>query len=391
MRFAKHTALLVAILMLGSCFCGTAALAASELPELIPGRGLEVMDSADLGSLLIGLDASPADGPTPMDVMMCFDVPGWWSLYVENNSGENISISEEPAATGDRLVFVAPDESVETVTVVVRGDVLGSGRLNIAQLTTMARALTGQSALTGVYSLAGDFNGNDSIDIADLTAEAKLLTSGGVPALPEGYPAMSQVAEAAYLLNPREGGDIYVEDGTVQGPLASAVLYALVDLHAKWSDPDAPATGLLGDPEAFNPLLLNILESCSMEPVEDDLFEYRFDANSIVALLNALFGFDVREELRRSVEEMEGDVFWEDDYIELSSSPVGGSVVSYAGIGAYPNAMDTYEFESRLVYGTDEDGDEMIASMWFTTRIIPDVEAPYGFLVENCHFAAAAG
>ena len=42
MRFAKRTALLVAVLMFASCIFGTAALAASELPELIPGRGLEI-------------------------------------------------------------------------------------------------------------------------------------------------------------------------------------------------------------------------------------------------------------------------------------------------------------------------------------------------------------
>lgn len=390
MRTAKRAALLLAAMMLLSCLLGSAGLAAAALPDVIPGRGLYVEENEEIGPVLAGLQAVPTDGPTPMDVIMCFDIPGDWTCVVEDPEGEDISIREEPVATGDAVVFSDGADFTEALTVVVRGDVLGNGRLNIGQLTAMAQVLTGQRTLTGPYALAGDLNGSGAIDIGDLTSEARLLQSNGRPAPPEGYPRICDVAQAAYLLNPREGGDIYVADGHVVGPLASAVLYALIDLHAKWDDPDAPTEGLLGYPDGFNSLLLDVLSTCRVEPIDSDVFEYRFEADRIVALLNALFGFDVTEDLRASVEIMEGDVFWRDGYIELSGVGVGGSVVTYSGIGMYPSPTDTYEFESRITYYSDGE-DEMVASMWFTARILPEADAPFGFLMESCRFSSAAG
>lgn len=378
--------------MLLSCLCSSAALAAPNAtrPDLIPGRGLYIVETDAVGPVLAGLQATADGGPVPMEVIMCFDVPGYWTCVVENPDGEDISVAEEPIATGDRILLTDPEKQTETVTVVVRGDVLGTGELNIAQLTALARDLTGQGKLDGPYALAADLNGSGSPDIADLTLEARLLQTGGIPEVPADYPALTEVAQAAYFLNPRDGGDIYTADDHVRGPLAETVLYSLIDLRAKWQNPEAPTEGLLGDPDNFNPLLLDVLTSCEMEPIDSGRFEYRFDANRILTLLEALFGFDVSEDLREGIEKMEGDVFWEDDYIELSGEGIAGSVVNYIGLGAYPSPTDTYEFESRLTYYFDEE-EEMTASMWYTIRIIPDGEAPFGFLVESCRFADAAG
>ena len=66
------------------------------------------------------------------------------------------------------------DIPVREAAIVVTGDVLGTGVLNIAQLTRMAKALNGSDPLTGVYEKAGCFNGS-SIMIADLVAMARLL------------------------------------------------------------------------------------------------------------------------------------------------------------------------------------------------------------------------
>ena len=52
--------------------------------------------------------------------------------------------------------------------IVNKGDVTGSGRLDITQLVRMAEALTNRRALTGVYELAGDISGNGEVDILDL-------------------------------------------------------------------------------------------------------------------------------------------------------------------------------------------------------------------------------
>ncbi|MBD5559717.1 MAG: hypothetical protein HDQ87_05075 [Clostridia bacterium] len=388
----RFVTVLLASLMLLTCLAAP-ALATEDLPVLIPGRGLGITENDTLGPLLTGLQARTSDNPTPMDVIMCFYVPGYWSLIVEAPDGEDISISEAPVATGDRLIFTDTENMTETTTIIVRGDVLGTGVLAINQLVAIAGVISGQNELTGPYALAADLNSSGAPDIADLVMEANLIGTGGISPLPAGYPDLSSVAQAAYLLNPRDGGEIDVQDGTVTGPLASTVLYALIDLHAKWQnqDPESPAEGLLGRPDEFNPLLLDVLTTCSMEPVEDGRFEYRFDAVALVRLLNALFGLDVENTLRQSVEEMEGDVFWQDDYIELSGIPVGGSTVRYIGIGSYPNPANTYEFESHLVYDVDEDGEELVASMWFTAQIRPQEDAAFGFHLENCRFAAAAG
>lgn len=394
MQFAKRTALLLAAVMLTACLAGPAVLASEEnpRPDLIPGRGLLVEENEDLGPLLVGLQAKTADNPVPMDVIMCFDVPGDWTCVVQDKAGEDISISEAPIATGDQVVFTDPDQIPETLTVVVRGDVLGNGTMSIVQLTAMARSLTGQNPLTGPYALAGDLNGSGSPDIADLTLEAWLLQTGGADDLsPVGYPSMVSVAEAAYLLNPRDGaGPVYIEDGKVHGPLAETVLHSLIDLHAKLTDPEAPRTGLLGDPEHFHPLLLDVLTTCRVEPVDSGTVEYRFDAPSILTLLEALFGVDCSAELRRGVEQMEGDAFWQDDYIELSGTPVGESVVTYTGIGQYPSPTDAYEFRS-IVTLDGEDGEEYEATMTYTIRILPDEISQFGFLVESCEMTGAAG
>lgn len=62
--------------------------------------------------------------------------------------------------------------------VVICGDVSGSGRVDIAQLSTLARHLTGSRVLEGARLLAGDINGNGHIDIADLSKMAEMLVRG---------------------------------------------------------------------------------------------------------------------------------------------------------------------------------------------------------------------
>lgn len=62
---------------------------------------------------------------------------------------------------------------------IIQGDVLGTGRLSIAQLVRLAKAVTGAEPLEGVYAQAGDINENGSPDIADLATLASWLTGSG--------------------------------------------------------------------------------------------------------------------------------------------------------------------------------------------------------------------
>ncbi|MBD5559617.1 MAG: hypothetical protein HDQ87_04555 [Clostridia bacterium] len=82
-----------------------------------------------------------------------------------------------PIATGQHVSVALRDDprAVNLMQVIIRGDVTGSGRLNIAQLVRLAGALNGTRPLDGLYALAGDVNGSGSLNIADLTQLASWL------------------------------------------------------------------------------------------------------------------------------------------------------------------------------------------------------------------------
>lgn len=81
---------------------------------------------------------------------------------------------QTPAATGLAALWTSEGKTA-SAALVVGGDVLGSGVLNIAQLVRMAQALNGTRPLSGVFLAAADFNGG-GLEITDLVHEAELLT-----------------------------------------------------------------------------------------------------------------------------------------------------------------------------------------------------------------------
>lgn len=86
--------------------------------------------------------------------------------------------SGDIVCTGDCMRLVSsenPADLYDEAVIVVQGDVLGSGKMSIAQLVAICRAVTGAHPLRGAYLLAGDFNSNGSIDIADVMKAALLL------------------------------------------------------------------------------------------------------------------------------------------------------------------------------------------------------------------------
>lgn len=94
---------------------------------------------------------------------------GW--ISTKHDSQEPVA-DDAPVATG--MVVHAGQE---TRTLVLRGDVLGTGRIQISQLARMAQACSGGRPLEGAYLAAADLNADGSLDIADLTAAAALLQS----------------------------------------------------------------------------------------------------------------------------------------------------------------------------------------------------------------------
>lgn len=80
--------------------------------------------------------------------------------------------------------FGGYDEGVRLFDIVVHGDVLGNGMLNIAQVVRLAQAINGSKPLTGLYLLAGDINRNGTVDISDLSILAEwLVKSHSTPKL----------------------------------------------------------------------------------------------------------------------------------------------------------------------------------------------------------------
>lgn len=79
-------------------------------------------------------------------------------------------------ATNDYILLYDDDGSLlEGIPLVIRGDVLGTGTMDISQVVRVAQALTGQSPLEGAYLEAGSFNDTEETDIGDLVAMAALL------------------------------------------------------------------------------------------------------------------------------------------------------------------------------------------------------------------------
>lgn len=79
-------------------------------------------------------------------------------------------------ATGQKaVVWDSRGNVLSRVTLVIKGDVIGNGQMNIAQLVRLAQALTATARLSGPYHTAGDLNNNGRLEIADLVHVAGLL------------------------------------------------------------------------------------------------------------------------------------------------------------------------------------------------------------------------
>lgn len=149
-----------------------------------------------------GPDVVPLDFPVYLSQRLSWlsvldmdELSGYGSLMVVPYAADGNLISEADwadarPATGQHALGINLDQSnYVMVSLIIKGDVLGTGLLNIAQLTRLAQDLNGSKPLAGVYAEAGDLNGNGRIDIGDLPILAQWLT-GRIPRTGASLPGL---------------------------------------------------------------------------------------------------------------------------------------------------------------------------------------------------------
>lgn len=98
-------------------------------------------------------------------------------LEVRPSAGTRGKAADESVANGDMfLIRNAEGNCLSTGKILVRGDLAGSGRLDISQLVLLARALSGPLPPSAEILAAGDLNASGSLDIGDMVQLARILS-----------------------------------------------------------------------------------------------------------------------------------------------------------------------------------------------------------------------
>ena len=145
-----------------------------QAPAITPGPGSTITVENGVAT---GVTVSKT-GTTVEDFLgqLNMTVPAGYSLRVVG-SDDQVLASDAIVYTGCVLQLIndADGSVADRATIIVAGDVLGTGIIAINQVVRMAQDLNGTRALEGIFQQAGDFNGSGSIDIADLVREAQIL------------------------------------------------------------------------------------------------------------------------------------------------------------------------------------------------------------------------
>lgn len=114
---------------------------------------------------------------------------GKYTLEVRDKDGNLLRNADDRITTGSTVTLLLTNEQgangvpvpADELTIVIQGDVQGTGRMTIGQLVSMANYLVGEKDLpAGPVREATDINGNGKCDIGDLTMAARLLNKEDV-------------------------------------------------------------------------------------------------------------------------------------------------------------------------------------------------------------------
>lgn len=124
--------------------------------------------------------AAPGQTPPTVEALLIdFDVPQGYTITVRSQDGAEVSPTTA-VGTGLILKVTGPDgQTAESATVVIPGDVLGTGQMSLSQLVRTASAFAGVNPLTGPFLKAAQLSGSDSdkVSLTDLVQMARLLTN----------------------------------------------------------------------------------------------------------------------------------------------------------------------------------------------------------------------
>lgn len=128
---------------------------------------------------LTGFEAEArAQAATVGDLAPYITLDSGMAYQVVDQEGDPVPNSA-PLATGYMVEFESSGDIVSGATVIVRGDVLGTGVMSLSQLTRLAEVYGGTApALEGPYLQAADFNADGRITLTDLVREAALYRAG---------------------------------------------------------------------------------------------------------------------------------------------------------------------------------------------------------------------
>lgn len=147
-------------------------------PQLVAGDGfaLSQPEAGPWGGTFLVCDITVLEqGVTVAQLSAGLDYPSCWTLEVRSAAG--LKGSCDRLATGDSFVFRNGEQGqVMAGRIVLRGDLTGTGCLNVAQLVRMARILCGSETSGKIVLAAGDVNGNGGVDIDDLVRMGQRLT-----------------------------------------------------------------------------------------------------------------------------------------------------------------------------------------------------------------------
>lgn len=127
------------------------------------------------GNILSGIPiAGPddADAATVEKLIASIKLPEGAELQIMNSAGAP-AYANERVGTGYVLTVVDADgNEISRATVIVMGDVLGIGRMNLTQLVKVAQGYTGSATLDGAYKLAALHTGNKKLTLTDVVIQA---------------------------------------------------------------------------------------------------------------------------------------------------------------------------------------------------------------------------